>query len=153
MSSVRNPFDLTGRVALVTGAYRGLGFAIARGLAEAGARVILNGRKRRCARGARRAVACRRRHRAPTSRCSTSPMAAPCAQGVAAAAQREHGAIDILVNNAGIQRRRAARRLSRSRTGTTIIAHQPDGAVPGVAGGAAGDDRGASAARSSTSRR
>ena len=37
--------DLSGRVALVTGAYRGLGFAIARGFAQAGARVILNGRK------------------------------------------------------------------------------------------------------------
>ena len=37
-------FDLSGRVALVTGSYRGLGLAIARGLAEAGAAVVLNGR-------------------------------------------------------------------------------------------------------------
>ena len=41
-----SPFDLSGRVALITGAYRGLGFAIARGMAEAGATVVLNGRKR-----------------------------------------------------------------------------------------------------------
>lgn len=37
-------FDLTGRTALVTGSSGGLGFAMARGLAEAGARVILHGR-------------------------------------------------------------------------------------------------------------
>jgi gluconate 5-dehydrogenase len=37
-------FDLNNRVALVTGASRGLGFAMAEALAEVGATVILNGR-------------------------------------------------------------------------------------------------------------
>lgn len=45
MSSLpRSPFDLHGRVALVTGASRGLGLEIARALAQAGATVWLNGR-------------------------------------------------------------------------------------------------------------
>ena len=37
-------FDLSGRSALVTGSTRGLGLAMARALAEAGARVVVNGR-------------------------------------------------------------------------------------------------------------
>ena len=37
-------FDLTGKVALITGSSQGIGFALAEGLAEAGADIILNGR-------------------------------------------------------------------------------------------------------------
>ena len=40
-----NTSDLTGKVALVTGASRGLGLAIARGLRDAGATVIVSSRK------------------------------------------------------------------------------------------------------------
>ena len=39
-------FDLKGQVALVTGSSQGIGFAVAEGLARAGATVVLNGRDR-----------------------------------------------------------------------------------------------------------
>jgi gluconate 5-dehydrogenase len=95
-------FDLTGRVALVTGAYRGLGFGIARGLAEAGATVILNGRKPdELAKSAKTLTDAGLR--ADVAAFDITDRDAIRA-GVEAAIAR-HGAIDILVNNAGIQRR------------------------------------------------
>ena len=52
-------FDLSGRTALVTGSTRGLGLALARALAGAGARVAINGRTAEtvAARGGRRSKA------------------------------------------------------------------------------------------------
>ncbi|MBN1996718.1 SDR family oxidoreductase [candidate division KSB1 bacterium] len=44
MSGVLSLFDLTGKVALITGSSSGLGWVMARGLGRAGARVVLNGR-------------------------------------------------------------------------------------------------------------
>ncbi len=44
MNSVLDRFRLTGRIALVTGSSAGIGLGLARGLAGAGATVVLNGR-------------------------------------------------------------------------------------------------------------
>ena len=53
-------FDLSGKTALVTGSSEGLGLAMARGLAAAGARLILNGRdEQKLANAARSFAECR----------------------------------------------------------------------------------------------
>ncbi|MGB0862737.1 MAG: glucose 1-dehydrogenase [Saprospiraceae bacterium] len=45
MNRVKNQFDLTGKVAIVTGSSKGIGESIARGLAEFGAKVVVSSRK------------------------------------------------------------------------------------------------------------
>ena len=97
-----HPFDLHGKVALVTGAYRGLGFAIAQGLAEAGATVVLNGRKAELLASAAKTLTDAGRR---ASTCVFDVTDGDAVRAGIAAIEREHGGLDILVNNAGIQRR------------------------------------------------
>jgi len=101
LASTHNPFDLTGRRALVTGGGSGLGFAIARGLADAGARVIVNGRDRARLDAAAEALA------RDGLEIDTAPFDVTKSDAVAAsiAALERDGPIDILVNNAAINRR------------------------------------------------
>ena len=95
-------FDITGRLALVTGSSRGLGLALATGLARHGARVILHGRDPEALTRARDQVTAEGAAPAVVSFDVTD--AAAVRKGVAALVA-EHGVPDILVNNAGIQRR------------------------------------------------
>jgi gluconate 5-dehydrogenase len=88
-------FDLSGRSALVTGSTRGLGLALARALAEAGARVSVNGRSAEAA--AEVAVSIDGATAAPFDVTDESAVAA----GVAAI-----GPVDVLVNNAGMTLRK-----------------------------------------------
>jgi len=92
-----NPFDLTGKIALVTGASRGIGEGIARLLAAQGAHVIVSSRKQ----DACEAVAASIRDeggKAEAYACHIGEMAQ--IDKLFADLEAKHGRIDILVNNA-----------------------------------------------------
>ena len=104
-----NPFDLGGKVAIVTGGNGGIGFGMARGLAEAGAAVAIVGRNE--AKSDAAAAELRQRGaKAITIVADVTDQAAVAA--MAERTLRELGRIDILVNNAGINVRKSPDALS-----------------------------------------
>ena len=97
-------FDLTGCTALVTGSSQGLGLAIARGLAEAGAAIVLNGRDEKKLAAAADTL----RVELAGGRVATAVFDVTDGAAVMREIERvenDFAPIDILVNNAGIQQR------------------------------------------------
>jgi gluconate 5-dehydrogenase len=102
MNQVLKKFDLSGRTALVTGSSAGIGFALAGGLAAAGATIVLN------ARNAGKLETAAQRLRDAGAAVHTANFDVTSAEAVTSAIEaieRDVGAIDVLVNNAGMQRR------------------------------------------------
>ncbi len=95
-------FDLTGKIALVTGSSQGIGFGIARGLGQAGATVILNGRNEE---RLNRAVSALSQEGLNVHGYSFDVTDSNQIDQKISTIEREVGPVDILVNNAGIQGR------------------------------------------------
>ncbi len=95
-------FDLSGATALVTGSSQGIGLALAKGLAEAGARVVLNGRTMPRLEAVAEALR-QHGHRVDTLGFDVTDHEA--ARGAVDRFEAGVGPIDILINNAGVQHR------------------------------------------------
>lgn len=91
-------FNLTGKRALITGSSQGIGFALASGLAAAGANIVLNGRDE-----SKLSAAAAKLPNAQTLAFDVTDHEA--ARMAIDGFEALHGAIDILVNNAGMQHR------------------------------------------------
>jgi gluconate 5-dehydrogenase len=96
-------FSLKGRLALITGSGQGIGFALARGLAQHGAKVVLNGRSTE---KIGKAVATLRGE-GFAAEASVFDVVDPAAvEAGIARVEKDIGPIDIVINNAGVQFRK-----------------------------------------------
>jgi gluconate 5-dehydrogenase len=102
MNPILQQFDISGRIALITGSSTGIGFALAKGLAQAGAIVVLNGRDTDKLSHAALLLANEgiHAHAVPFDVTDAAAVEAGIAQ-----IEADIGAIDILINNAGMTRR------------------------------------------------
>lgn len=96
-------FDLTGKVALITGATHGLGMAMASGLASAGAKLIINGNSSQ--EKIDTAVAHYRAQGFDAYGYRFNVTDEAQVEAAVAQIENDHGPIDILINNAGIIKR------------------------------------------------
>jgi NAD(P)-dependent dehydrogenase (short-subunit alcohol dehydrogenase family) len=93
-------FDLTGKVAVVTGGSRGLGFEMSKAFAEAGADVIVASRKLEGCQQAAGEIAAATGRRVLAFAYHAGDWAA--SDALCAFAYKEFGKVDVLVNNAGM---------------------------------------------------
>ena len=105
VTGVLQQFSLAGRTAIVTGAGTGLGYAMAEGLAEAGADVVVVGRRAERLQSIAEAVRALGRQALPVA-CDVSDRAA--VEQLFRETVARFGKVDIVVNNAGITRRAPA---------------------------------------------
>src|SRR2546430_11512154 len=115
-------FDLTGRVAIVTGGNGGIGLGMADGLASAGAIVVLAGRNAEKGEAAAQRIV----HTGGKAEFAALDVTSEssCRALIDEAAAR-HGRLDILVNNAGTNIRKSPERLSVAEGHTVIDTHLP----------------------------
>ncbi len=97
-----NMFDLSGKVALVTGASYGIGFAIAKGLANAGATVVFNDINEELV---EKGMAAYKAEGIDAHGYVCDVTDEDAVNALVATVEKEVGVIDILVNNAGIIKR------------------------------------------------
>ena len=99
---MKSMFDLTGKVALVTGGSYGIGFAIAKGMAEAGATIVFNDIN---AELVEKGLTAYKAEGIPAHGYVCDVTDEDAVNAFIAKVEKEVGVVDILVNNAGIIKR------------------------------------------------
>jgi gluconate 5-dehydrogenase len=97
-----HPFSLAGKVALVTGAARGLGYEMAKALARAGAVAVINGRDS----GRLSEAAARAAGEGITLDTAAFDAADPASAQALATVAEKHGRLDVFISNVGLRNRK-----------------------------------------------